>query len=72
MLGSMEEVVECVKNADVLKPAKSAAEELLRVLSSEDTGRSVSYPKVKSHALTSPWLKGDRSLRTKIIIQVYV
>lgn len=35
MLGSMEEVLECVKNADVLKPTKEAAAELLTLISGE-------------------------------------
>ena len=32
----MEEVVECVRSADVLKPAKEAADELLTVMSGKD------------------------------------
>lgn len=31
-LGSIEDVIECAKSADVLKPAKAAAEELLHVM----------------------------------------
>ena len=34
-LGTMEEVVDCVKNADILKPAHEAAEELLQVMSGD-------------------------------------
>ena len=34
MLGSLEEVVECVKNADVLKPSQEAAREILPLISS--------------------------------------
>lgn len=37
----MEEVIECVKNADILKPAKSAADELLTVLGSGNTNQYV-------------------------------
>ena len=36
-LGTMEEVVDCVKNADVLKPAHEAAEELLQVMSGDSS-----------------------------------
>jgi hypothetical protein len=36
-LGTMEEVVGCVKNADVLKPAHEAAEELLQVMSGDSS-----------------------------------
>ena len=32
-LGTVEEVVECVKMADILKPAKAAAEELVTLMS---------------------------------------
>lgn len=32
-LGSVEEIVECVKMADVLKPAKAAADELAALMS---------------------------------------
>lgn len=32
MLGSLEEVMECVKNADVLKPSQEAAVELLSLI----------------------------------------
>ena len=34
MLGTMDEVVECVRRADVLKPTKAAAVGLLEVLGS--------------------------------------
>ncbi len=37
-LGTMEELVECVRCADILKPSKLAAEGLLEVLS--NSGRS--------------------------------
>ena len=51
-LGSMEEVVNCVKNADILKPAYEAAEELLQVMtggSPEDVkkwGKPSNYQRV--------------------------
>ena len=31
-LGSVEEVIECVKMADILKPAKAAADELMTLM----------------------------------------
>ena len=34
-LGTTEEVIDCVKNADILKPAHEAAEELLQVMSGD-------------------------------------
>ena len=43
-LGSLQEVIECVKNADVLKPANEAAQELVQVMcqySKEDVERCV-------------------------------
>ena len=36
-LGTIEEVIDCVKNADVLKPAHEAAEELLQVMSGDSS-----------------------------------
>lgn len=38
-LGGMEEVMSCVKNADILKPAKTAAEGLLKEIAGDDGGR---------------------------------
>lgn len=38
-LGSMEELVECVRSADVLKPAQAAAKELLSIISGGTGGR---------------------------------
>ena len=37
-LGTLEEVVECVKSADILKPAKSAAKGLMAVISGDEGG----------------------------------
>ena len=34
-LGEMEDFMECVKSADILKPAKTAAEELVKELGYE-------------------------------------
>ena len=34
-LGSIAEVIECVRAADVLKPAKAAAEELLTIMTGD-------------------------------------
>ncbi len=34
-LGSIAEVIECVRTADVLKPAKAAAEELLTIMTGD-------------------------------------
>ena len=41
-LGTMEEVVECVKSADVLKPALEAAQELLQVISEGSSKEDIS------------------------------
>ena len=38
-LGGMEEVMSCVKNADVLKPAKAAADGLLKEIAGDKGGR---------------------------------
>ena len=35
-LGSIDEVIECTKSADVLKPAKAAAVELLQIMTGSD------------------------------------
>ena len=43
-LGTTQQVVDCVKNADILKPANAAAQELLQVMSEgskEDVSRCV-------------------------------
>ena len=39
MLGTLEEVVECVKSADVLKPSQEAAVQLLALMSGEEERR---------------------------------
>ena len=46
----MEELVECVKNADVLKPAQTAAEELLTVMAGKEKQQRFVFedPKVRS------------------------
>ena len=41
-LGTMQEVVDCVKNADILKPAHEAAEELLQVMLGESNKEDIS------------------------------
>ena len=39
MLGSMEELLECVGNTDILKPTKEAARELLTLISGKGTNK---------------------------------
>ena len=39
MLGSLDEVVECVMNADVLKPTQEAAEDILALISGKGKDR---------------------------------
>lgn len=34
-LGSVAEVIECVQRADILKPAKAAAEDLLTIITGD-------------------------------------
>ena len=48
----MEEVVECVKSADILKPAKSAAKGLMAVISGDKGGSG--YVRVKGCVVSSP------------------
>lgn len=38
-LGTLEEVVECVMNADVLKPTQEAAEEILTLMAGKKSNR---------------------------------
>jgi sugar/nucleoside kinase (ribokinase family) len=48
-LGTVEEVVECVKMADILKPAKAAAEELVTLMSGSAPTESLSPGDVAQH-----------------------
>ena len=52
-LGTLEELVECIKNADVLKPAQVAAEELLTVIAGKEKQQRFVHGTPQTHVLPS-------------------